>query len=200
MAQRINQLFYWTALKIHERCSPPINSNANPKRGYRYKMMKTQHFSTALLTLTLCACSAISQVSPSIETTLPTVEPTSTDRPLTPTMEPVNQDGAQTVLKFEFPFEPAPPGYLVDVKSNVFTANLMCAVENGEILNLDDNSTNSQSLGFCDTSSMTLNILIPDQVTVTVILGGFPLVNEVTKTPDLVTAQQAEYQFESSLK
>ena len=152
--------------------------------------MKTQHFSTALLTLMLCACSTINQVSPSMETTLPKVEPTSTDSPLTPTMEPVfKQDNAQTVLKFEFPFEPAPPGYLVDVKSNVFTANLMCVVENGEILNLDENSTDSQSLGFCDTSSMTLNILIPNQITVTVILGGFPLVNEVTKTPDLVTAQ-----------
>jgi hypothetical protein len=106
----------------------------------------------------------------------------------------------QTVLRFEFPFEPAPPGYLVDVKSDVFTANLMCALENGEILNLGESSSDSQSLGICDTSSMTLYIMIPDQVTVTVILGGFPVVDEVTKAPDQASAQQVEYQFESSLK
>jgi hypothetical protein len=175
--------------------------------------MNPQRLIIALLAVILSACSAINQETLPTEISLPTIEPTSTNSPITPTLEPTiapsvtptsesvqNGDVAHTVLKFEFPFEPAPPGYLVNIKSNVFTANLMCAVENGEILNLDENADASQKLGICDTSSMTLDVLISDEITVTVILGGFPVVNEVTKTPDAVTEQQAEYHFKSSLK
>lgn len=105
-----------------------------------------------------------------------------------------------TLIKIEFPFEPSPPGYLVNIKSDVFTANLMCAVENGEILNLDETSDSTQKWGTCDTSSMTLDVGIPDKMTVTIILGGFPIVDEVTKSPDQINGDQAEYFFESSLK
>jgi hypothetical protein len=72
-------------------------------------------------------------------------------------------------------------------------------VENGEILNLDD-SDDTKKWGECDTSSMTLNVLIPDQIIVTVILGGFPVVNEVTKAPDSVSEQLIEYSFEYSFE
>ncbi len=105
-----------------------------------------------------------------------------------------------TLIKIEFPFEPSPPGYLVNIKSDVFTANLMCAVENGEILNLDETSDSTKKWGTCDTSSMTLDVGIPDKMTVTIILGGFPVVDEVTKSPDQINGNQAEYFFESSLK
>jgi hypothetical protein len=171
--------------------------------------MNPQRLIITLLAVILSACSAINQEPLPTETPLPTIEPTSTNSLITPTLEPSvtptsepvqNEDVAHTVLKFEFPFEPAPPGYLVDIKSKVLTANLMCAVENGEILNLDENADASQKLGTCNTSSMTLDVLISDEITVTVVLGGFPVVNEVTKTPDSVTSQQAEYHFESSLK
>lgn len=163
-----------------------------------WKTITIRHFTITLLAVTLFACSAMEQVPSPTEASLAAAEPTST---LEVTGEPAqNGDTPHTILRFEFPFEPAPPGYLVNIKSTVFTANLMCAVENGEILSLDENSDPSQKWGTCDTNSMTLDELIADEMTVTVILGGFPVVNEVTKTPDSVTEQQAEYYFESNLK
>ena len=178
------------------------------------KMTKIQRFAILVLVLMFSACSPAKQEVPPTETTLLTIEPTSTNLPSTstPTIEPTisptftpttessqTNNNPQTVLKIKFPFEPAPPGYLVNIKSKVFTANLMCAVENGEILNLDD-SDDTKKWGECDTSSMTLNVLIPDQIIVTVILGGFPVVNEVTKTPDSVSEQLIEYSFEYSFE
>lgn len=103
-----------------------------------------------------------------------------------------------TMIRIEFPFEPSFPGYIVDIKSDVFTANLMCDLENGVVLNLDESSDSAKKWGTCDTSSMTLNIGIPDQMTVTAILGGFPVVNEITKSPEKINGNQAEYFFESS--
>ncbi len=109
-----------------------------------------------------------------------------------------NANVTSTLIKIEFPFEPSPPGYIVDIKSDVLTANLMCAVESGEILNLDESSDSSKKWGTCDTGSMTLDVGISSKMTVTVILGGFPVVNEVTKSPEQITGNQAEYLFESS--
>lgn len=114
-----------------------------------------------------------------------------------------NGDG-HTILRFEFPFEPSFPGYLVEVKSKALTAILMCALQQGEttgeVMELNEDTSDPNVWGTCDTSSMTLNVLIADQITVTVILGGHALVDEVTKTPDTLTGQQAEYDFESTLK
>ncbi len=181
--------------------------------------MKTQRFAFLLLVLILSACSPTKQETPLIETLPPTIEPTSTNSPptatptsepttaptFTPTNEPLqNDDTPHTILKFKFPFEPGFPGYIVDIKSTVLTANLICSLEQGkttgEILDMNQNTNDTKTLGICDTSSMTLNVLIPDQITITVILGGFPVVNEVTKKPEAVTEQQAEYYFEYSLK
>ena len=105
-----------------------------------------------------------------------------------------------TLIKITFPFEPSPPGYIVDIKSDVLTANLMCAVKSGEILNLDESSDSTKKWGTCDTNSMTLDVGISGKMTVTIILGGFPVVNEVTKSPDQINGNQSEYFFESSLK
>jgi hypothetical protein len=176
-------------------------------------MMHTRFVTIILLVVILTACSSATQSPLPRETLQPIIAAPFTKLPSTSTLEPkttptpspttdptIGGSNTSTILKFTFPFEPAPPGYLVDVKSKVFTANLMCDVENGEILNLDENSDDTKRWGQCDTSSMTLNVLIPDQMTVTVILGGFPLVDEVTKSPNEITEQQAEYYFESSLQ
>jgi len=173
--------------------------------------MHTRIVKTILIVLILSACSSTTQAQLPAETLQPATEPTFTEFPATSepkstsipsstTESTISGGMTGTVLKITFPFEPAPPGYLVNIRSKVFTANLMCDVENGEILNLDENSDDTKRWGQCDTSSMTLNVLIPDQMTVTVILGGFPLVDEVTKSPDEITEQQAEYYFESSLQ
>lgn len=177
--------------------------------------MKSQRFAILLLVLMLSACSSTKQLPTPTETLPPTIEPTSTNLPttatptseptptitLTPTNEPLLNDSTpHTILKFKFPFEPGFPGYIVEIKSTVLTANLICALEQGkttgEILDMDQNT--NDTLGICDTSSMTLNVLIPDQITVTVILGGHPIIYEVTKTPEAVTELQAEYYFEYS--
>jgi hypothetical protein len=56
-------------------------------------------------------------------------------------------------------------------------------------------------LNFSVQQSLFANVqLIPDQITVTIILGGFPVVNEVTKKPDSVSEQLVEYSFEYSFK
>jgi hypothetical protein len=181
--------------------------------------MKTQRLAILILVLMLSACSSTKQAPAPTETLPPTTEPTSTNLPatavptseptttptFTPTTEPLLNDGApHTILKFKFPFEPGFPGYVVDIKSTVLTANLMCSLEQGkttgEILDLNQSANDTNTLGICDTSSMTLNVLIPDQITVTVILGGFPVVNEITKKPDTVSEQQVEYYFEYSFK
>lgn len=181
--------------------------------------MKIQRFVILGLVLIFSACSPSKQEVPPTETIPPTIEPTSTNLPSTstPTVEPIvvptftptnelsqTDNTPQTVLKIKFPFEPAFPGYLVDIKSATLTANLMCGLEQGkttgEILDLNQSSNDSSTLGTCDTSSMTLNVLIPDQITITIILGGFPVVNEVTKTPDSVSEQLIEYSFEYSFK
>lgn len=181
--------------------------------------MKIQRFAILVLVLLFSACSPAKQEIPPTEITPPTIVPTFTNLPptstptieptisptFTPTNEPSQTDNApHTVLKIKFPFEPAFPGYLVDIKSATLTANLMCGLEQGkttgEILDLNQSSNDSSTLGTCDTSSMTLNVLIPDQITVTIILGGFPVVNEVTKTPDSVSEQLIEYFFEYSFK
>jgi hypothetical protein len=181
--------------------------------------MKIQRFAILVLVLIFSACSPAKQEVPPTETIPPTFPPTSTNLPststptieptisptFTPTNEPPQTDNTpHTILKIKFPFEPAFPGYLVDIKSTEFTASLMCALEQdkttGEILNLNQNSNDPSTLGMCDTSSMTLNVLIPDQITVTIILGGFPVVNEVTKKPDSVSEQLVEYSFEYSFK
>ena len=176
-------------------------------------------FSIVLLAFVLFACSPPTQlpIITSTETLSPSLEPTSTKISATPTFELTstpsststsepseNAAVAHTILRIEFPFEPAFPGYLVDVKSTAFTANLMCALEQGhttgQVIEVTQNTNDIKYWGTCDTSSMTLDVLIPDQITVTVILGGFPMVNEVTKTPDSVTEQEAEYYFEYRFK
>jgi hypothetical protein len=95
----------------------------------------------------------------------------------------------RTKFNFEFPFEPSSPGYIVDISSRPITANLMCALEPdktiGYIINLDKQATD-KSLGECDTKSMTLTVPIETDLTVTVILGGFPLIRESGKSPDRI--------------
>lgn len=181
--------------------------------------MKIQRFTILVLVLVFTACSSAKQEIPPTETVPPTIEPTSTNLSSTPTptieptisstFAPTNEpsqtgNNPHTVLKIKFPFEPAFPGYLVEIKSAAFTANLMCALERekttGKIIDFNQDSNDTSTLGICDTSSMTLNVLIPDQITVTIILGGFPVVNEVTKTPDSVSEQLIEYSFEYSFK
>jgi len=95
-----------------------------------------------------------------------------------------------TLIRIEFPFEPSFPGYIIDIKSDVFTANLICDLENGVVLNLDDSSDSAENWGTCDATSMTLDVGIPDQMTVTAILGGFPFINEVTKSPEKISGNQ----------
>jgi hypothetical protein len=162
------------------------------------KEMNIQRFAIVLLAGTLLACASIKPVLPPPQTSLPVSEPTSTNS------DPMKNSEGHTVLRFEFPFEPSSPGYLVDVKSTALTANLMCVLQQGEttgeVLELSEDTSDPRVWGTCDTSSMTLDVLIADQITVTVILGGHPLVDEVTKTPDALTEQRAEYYFESTPK
>lgn len=189
--------------------------------------MTIKNWKICLITLMLLcsACMPEKQASIPTETLSPTIKPTFTYIPatstiestgtstpvVTPTLTPTSTEEAlldnktpHTVLKFKFPFEPGFPGYSVQIKSAGLTANLMCSLDpgktGGEILDLDEKTNASETLGSCDSSSMTLNILIPDQITVTVILGGFPVVNNVTQKPDAVSDQQIEYYFEYRLE
>src|SRR5687768_15793368 len=182
--------------------------------------MNFRYIALIMLVLTLSACSSAAQKPLSTESPQPTVKPTFTQLPITFTPEPestpsftptidtpatetlVTGSVNQTVLNFKFPFEPT-IGYIVDIKSKALTTNLMCALggeSTGEVIEMSDNSTESKKWGNCDKSSMTLNISIPDQMTVTVILGGMPFINEETKSPSQITAEQIQYNFEVNLE
>lgn len=94
----------------------------------------------------------------------------------------------QTIVRFQFPFEPSFPGYIIEIKSAKFTTDVICAIEQdkktGEVIGLTDSNV---KYGVCNTSSITLYQAIDGDMTVTVILGGFPIVNEVTKGPSSST-------------
>jgi hypothetical protein len=178
--------------------------------------MNIRHGIIALMTVFLFACSSAAQESPIVENKESTASPTITRSPVTATSQPENTatftptitpaatlpntEGInKTVLKFEFPFEPT-IGYTVDITSETFTANLLCALggeSSGEVLDMNDNS---KKWGICDKSSMSLDIGISDQITVTVILGGIPFINEETKSPSQITEQHIEYTFEVNLQ
>ena len=118
---------------------------------------------------------------------------------------------AKTKINIEFPFEPGFPGYLVDVSSKSYTANLMCALSKdgkpGEVQDIDDKT--NRKLGVCDTKSMTLDMDLGDKITVTVILGGFPFIMKVTQSPSRIVdisdpktcpnCKQAEFDFKTDL-
>ncbi|MEP6895839.1 MAG: hypothetical protein ABI986_09560 [Chloroflexota bacterium] len=161
------------------------------------------------------SCSVQKPATPAITVqptniTIPTK--TATDIPDTPiatyTPEPIstptlaNTDVTGTVLNIKFPFEPGFPGYLIDIKSKALTVNLMCILDQGkttgDAVDLNSSSAEMKKYGTCDTKSVTLETRIDDQVTVTIILGGFPVVNEVTKSPDRITDQLVEFDFEYS--
>ena len=180
-----------------------------------------QDFRTLVVTLTigifLISCSDQKQSTPP-ESFQPTriAVPTETaiDIPATqtatytpePTITPIltNTDVKGTVLNIKFPFEPSFPGYLVDIKSKLLTVDLMCILEQGkttgDAIDLNSSSTETKKYGTCDTRSMTLEPRIDDSITVTVILGGFPVVNEITKSPDRITDQSVEFDFEYSFQ
>ncbi len=114
----------------------------------------------------------------------------------------------KTKLNFQFPFEPSFAGYVVDISSKTYTANLICSFSqdgsSGQVLDLDAKS-DAKPVGVCDRKSMTLDVGIKEKITVTVILGGFPFISEVSRTPsrfvDITGEQaclgckQAEYDF-----
>src|ERR1051325_5318830 len=78
----------------------------------------------------------------------------------------------KTRLNIQFPFEPSFPGYIVDIASKDYTADLACSLapdgSPGKILDLDAKD-GAEALGTCDTKSMTLDTGIKDEITVTVI-------------------------------
>lgn len=94
--------------------------------------------------------------------------------------------GNITVFRFTFPFEPS-QGYLIEINSEPFSAEVMCALEEGETTGraVDLNDTD-WVYGVCDTASLTLDGILESEVTVTVILGGFPVVNGVTRGPSSI--------------
>jgi len=137
------------------------------------------------------------------ETTTVTPKPSNTSPP-TITLTLLVEKTPGTRLNFIFPFEPGFPGYIVQFKSNTLTVDLLCILNQdnnngrGEAVESSSNSNEWNVLGTCDTSSMTLYEIINEKITVTVILGGFPVVYDVTKLPDRITDQTVEYDFEYS--
>lgn len=181
------------------------------------KTMNIRYTSITMIAIILFACSSATQEPILLESPQPAIKTTSTQLPITitpkpedtPTFLPATYTPTsnfidtskinKTVLNFEFPFEPT-IGYVVDLKSKELTTNLICALGgegNGDVLDMNNNSKN---WGTCDKDSMTLDIGIPDEITVTVILGGIPFINEETKLPSLISEEQIEFTFEVNLK
>lgn len=162
-----------------------------------------------LLTLTLATMSCYAERS--ISTTQPTTARSTgtviaASRTIEPTITstPIIEKEIGTRLNFTFPFEPSFPGYLVYIQSNTLSVELMCALDQdsnqGEAVELGTDADEWKVFGSCDTNSMTLDQSINEKITVTVILGGFPIINEATKLPDRITEQNVEFDFEYSFE
>ena len=179
--------------------------------------MNSRHTSIVVVAIILSACSSATQGPIVVESPQPTAKPTNTQLPMTftptpedtptpapatytPTTNPIDTSKInKTVLNFKFPFEPT-IGYTVDVKSKALTTNLICTLGGSSSGDVFDMNNDSKKWGTCDKGSMTLDIGIPDEITVTVVLGGMPFMNEETKSPSLITEEQIEYTFEVNLQ
>jgi hypothetical protein len=89
------------------------------------------------------------------------------------------------------PFEPNWPGYTFRVRSKNFSSSLACFYENrtdkkGHVASLDDSQKIPDNWP-CDGRSFTLNVAIDGELTLFFVLGGFPMIPDVTKKPVRVT-------------
>ena len=130
---------------------------------------------------------------------------------VTKTLECFDQCGEETIIRIRFPFKPSFPGYLVEVRNAAYSADLICALERGgqggQVLDLKADAKEN-GLGVCDSESMTLYRALEGDLTLRVILGGFPFIDNVTKQPARIITlsndpkcqskcRQIEYEFES---